>query len=73
MTQQASELRSLDGAELVSRLADAKQELFNLRFQVVTGRLDNTSRIQHVRREVARLMTIQRERELAAARQMETN
>jgi large subunit ribosomal protein L29 len=48
-------------------LAEAKDEHFNLRFQLVTGQLDNTARINEVRREVARIHTLMREREIAAA------
>src|SRR2546421_80791 len=63
----ATELRELDIEELDSRLSEAKRELFNLRFQVVTGQLDNVSRIRQVRRDVARIKTILREQEIAAA------
>jgi large subunit ribosomal protein L29 len=61
------ELRELDDDELLTRLADAKQELFNLRFQHVTGQLDNYARLGQVKKEVARLNTILREREIEAA------
>ena len=54
-------------AELVESLAEAKKELFNLRFQLATGQLANTSRIREVRRDVARIKTEQRRRELAGA------
>ncbi len=60
----ATELRSLDPVDRVQKLADARQELFNLRFQLATGRLDNVSRIREVRREVARLLTLRREQDL---------
>jgi large subunit ribosomal protein L29 len=53
--------------ELEVRLNDTRQELFNLRFQLVTGQLDNTSRIGEVRRQVARIETLLREREIEAA------
>ena len=62
----ASELRDMTSAELASQLDDAYQELFNLRFQRTTGQLTNTDRFQQVRRNVARVKTILRERELAA-------
>jgi large subunit ribosomal protein L29 len=62
----ATDLRVLDDDELESRLAETQQELFNLRFQRVTGQLDNTARIRHLRREVARMKTIRREREIGA-------
>ncbi|MDA8297917.1 MAG: 50S ribosomal protein L29 [Actinomycetota bacterium] len=58
----ASELRALDVADLDQRLADARKELFNLRFQLATGRLDNVSRIGTLRKEVARLRTLETER-----------
>jgi len=62
-----SELREMADAELEGRLSEAKQELFNLRFQNATGQLDNSARIVHVRRDVARIETILREREIALA------
>jgi large subunit ribosomal protein L29 len=61
----AAELRELPEAELRSRLDSAKEELFNLRFQLATGQLDNAMRIKEVRREAARILTILHERELA--------
>jgi large subunit ribosomal protein L29 len=60
----ALELRAAGDEELVTRLREAKQELFNLRFQVATGQLDNNRRLQTVRRDIARIYTIMREREL---------
>lgn len=62
----ASELRNLENAELVSRLDECYKELFNLRFQKVTGKLTNTARPRQVRRDIARIKTILRERELEA-------
>jgi large subunit ribosomal protein L29 len=59
-----AELRELLDDELVTRLREAKEELFNLRFQVATGQLDNNRRLQTVRRDIARIYTIMREREL---------
>jgi large subunit ribosomal protein L29 len=59
-----TELRELLDDELVTRLREAKEELFNLRFQVATGQLDNNKRLQTVRRDIARIYTIMREREL---------
>jgi large subunit ribosomal protein L29 len=59
-----ADLRGLDDDELVSRLREAKEELFNLRFQVATGQLDNNRRLQTVRRDIARIYTVMREREL---------
>lgn len=60
----AIDLRGAGDEELVTRLKDAKQELFNLRFQVATGQLDNNRRLQTVRRDIARIYTVMREREL---------
>ena len=60
----AAELRELSDEELVLRVREAKEELFNLRFQVATGQLDNNRRLQTVRRDIARIYTIMREREL---------
>jgi large subunit ribosomal protein L29 len=58
------ELRDLGDEELLERVESSKEELFNLRFQLATGQLDNPMRIKEVRREVARILTILREREL---------
>ena len=60
----AAELRELSEEELIARLREAKAELFNLRVQGATGQLDNNRRLQVVRREIARIYTIMREREL---------
>ena len=62
-----SELREMDENELGTRLAEARQEMFNLRFQHVTGQLDNYARLGEVRKEIARIETILRENEIAAA------
>lgn len=62
-----SELRNMETEELENKLAEARQEQFNLRFQLVTGQLDNYSRIGHVRRDIARMETLLREREIEAA------
>ena len=62
-----SELRDIDEDELVTRLAEARQELFNLRFQHVTGQLDNYARLGQVRKDIARMNTLLREREIDAA------
>jgi len=67
MPSTAQELRELNDAELIQRLAEAKEEHFNLRFQAATGQLDNTARLGEVRRDVARLNTLLRAREIAAA------
>jgi large subunit ribosomal protein L29 len=60
----ALELRGASDEELLTRLREAKQELFNLRFQGATGQLDNHNRLQKVRRDIARIYTVMREREL---------
>lgn len=61
----ASELRTKTDGELESQLDDAYQELFNLRFQRTTGQLANTARMGQVRKDIARIKTVLRERELA--------
>ena len=60
----AGELRNLNQEELVARLREAKEELFNLRFQGATGQLENHGRLRAVRKDIARIYTILREREL---------
>jgi large subunit ribosomal protein L29 len=60
----AAELRELTDEELVLRVREAKEELFNLRFQMATGQLDNNRRLRTVRHDIARIYTIMREREL---------
>jgi large subunit ribosomal protein L29 len=60
----ASELRELTDEELVLRLRESKEELFNLRFQMATGQLDNNRRLRTVRHDIARVYTVMREREL---------
>jgi large subunit ribosomal protein L29 len=67
----ATELRELPDDELRLKLDESKEELFNLRFQVVTGQLDNPRRIKEVKREIARVLTVLRERDIAAARENE--
>jgi large subunit ribosomal protein L29 len=62
----ALELRALDASELAEKLDEAKEELFNLRFQVATNQLDNTSRLREIRHEVARINTVIREQEIVA-------
>lgn len=64
----ATELRELAPEELEVRLGEAKEELFNLRFQLATNQLDNTARLRDVKREIARIMTVMREQEIAAWR-----
>jgi large subunit ribosomal protein L29 len=62
-----SEMRDMSTDELLEELAEAKEEQFNLRFQVATNQLDNTARIQEVKKNVARLLTVMREREIVSA------
>ena len=62
----AADLRDLPYQELQEKLAEAKEELFNLRFQLATNQLDNTARMREVRREVARIATVLREQEIEA-------
>jgi len=61
---QVGELRNLDNEELVAKLRESKEELFNLRFQGATGQLENHGRLRAVRKDIARIYTILREREL---------
>jgi large subunit ribosomal protein L29 len=61
---EALELRKLEDDELVTKLREAKEELFNLRFQAATGQLESHGRLRAVRRDIARIYTIMREREL---------
>ena len=61
-----AELRELDADSLLERLESLKEELFNLRFQLATGQLDNPMRIKDVRHDVARILGILREREIEA-------
>ena len=63
-TTSTVDLRGLDNDELVSKLREAKEELFNLRFQAATGQLESHGRLRAVRKEIARLYTVMREREL---------
>jgi large subunit ribosomal protein L29 len=62
-------LRELSDEDLEHRLAERRQELFNLRFQSVTGALENTARLKLAKREIARILTVVHEREAQAARQ----
>lgn len=60
----AHEFRELNPEELGNRLTEAKEELFNLRFQMATGQLTNNRRLRTVKRDIARIYTVIREREL---------
>jgi large subunit ribosomal protein L29 len=59
-------LNELTHAELEEKLADSKEELFNLRFQLATNQLDNTARIKAVKKEIARILTVMRTQEIEA-------
>jgi len=61
------ELRELTEEELAERLRESKEELFNLRFQIATGQLNNNRRLRTVRQQIARVYTVLRERELGLA------
>lgn len=63
-----NEIRNLSTAELTEKVAGLKEELFNLRFQLATGQLENPMRIREVRKTIARIKTVQREEELKAAK-----
>jgi large subunit ribosomal protein L29 len=63
-----SELRELTDDELDHRLTESRQELFNLRFQSVTGALENSARLKLTKREIARILTVQTERQATAAK-----
>ncbi|CUU54312.1 50S ribosomal protein L29 [Frankia sp. CcI49] len=60
----ADDLRALSAGELVDKLREAKEELFNLRFQAATGQLRNNRRLRDIRQDIARIYTVMREREL---------
>jgi large subunit ribosomal protein L29 len=63
----ASDLALLDADELAGRLGEGRRELFNLRFQLATGQLDNPARVSQVRHEIARILTVLRAREILEA------
>lgn len=69
----AKSLSDLGAPDLLERLADSKEELFNLRFQNATGQLDNPSRLTTVKRDIARVLTELRAREIAAAEALEAS
>ena len=64
MAIKTAEIRDLPADELLQRLADTKEELFNLRFQNATGQIDNYSRLGELKRDIARIKTVMRDREL---------
>lgn len=65
MAMRAKEIRDLSERELATRFKELKEELFNLRFQNATGQLENAMRIRSIKRDIARVKTVQQERELA--------
>ena len=73
MAMTKESLRDISDGELLDKLASSKDELFNLRFQHVTGQLDNTARLGVVRKQVAQLNTELRSREIAAAEALPKN
>ena len=68
----AKALAELGDTDLLEQLADSKEELFNLRFQFATGQLENSARLKTVKKEIARLLTELRAREIAAAEALES-
>jgi len=66
MARKTANIRSMTAGELAQALDDAKEELFNLRFQWESGQLEDYTRIRQLKKDVARYLTVQRERELAA-------
>jgi large subunit ribosomal protein L29 len=73
MSTKIDEFLSMSDDELVDQLAEARRELFNLRFQLATGQLDNTARMGQVRKNIARILTVLRDREIAAAEALVRN
>jgi large subunit ribosomal protein L29 len=71
MADKTAEIRELPDEELYSRVEQGKEELFNLRFQLATGQLDNPTRVRTVRHEIARTLTVLRERHLEAEMESE--
>ena len=65
----AAEIREMSDAELIAKLKDLKSELFNLRFQHAINQLENPMRLQVVKKDIARVKTIQKQRETAAVKQ----
>jgi large subunit ribosomal protein L29 len=66
-SKHVAEFEGLDIAALVTKLAEAKEEAFNLRFRHATGQLDNTARLGEAKKQIARIHTLLRQREIAAA------
>ena len=72
MASKTAELRELTDEQLLDRAESAKEELFNLRFQLATGQLDDSSSIRKTRHEIARIATVMRQRDIEAAREATT-
>ena len=72
MSSKIADVLAMSDDEIVDRLAEARRELFNLRFQRATGQLDNTARMGQVRKDIARMLTVLRDREITEAEALET-
>lgn len=68
-----AEIRELSDAQLADKLKEMRAELFNLRFQMATSQLDNTARVKNVKKDIARLLTEQRARQIAAEKTAASN
>jgi large subunit ribosomal protein L29 len=66
----ATEVHGLDDTQLVEHVRDARQEVFNLRFQLATGQLENTSRVKEAKRDLARGLTVARQRGIDVEREL---
>lgn len=73
MAKSTTPLEEVGDVELLGQLAANREELFNLRFQLVTGALENSSRIKLVKKQIARILTVLRAREIAAAEALSAN
>ena len=73
MPKRSNAVRDLPDDALVQQLTDAKQELFHLRFQLATGQQENFARVGQVKKDIARINTVLREREIAAAEALESS
>ena len=72
MSSKIADVLAMSDDEIVDRLAEARRELYNLRFQLATGQLDNTARMGQVRKDIARMLTVLRDREITEAEALET-
>ena len=72
MSSKIADVLAMSDDEIVDRLAEARRELFNLRFQLATGQMDNTARMGVVRKNIARMLTVLRDREITEAEALET-